>query len=242
MSVPGFGDQTDTVLRGFANRPPDQVGYDVRDLEIGVRELGRMFGVKRWVGWRYTKDYLPKRRFRGSDGDFKSHGRNAIKAGATPQELVTLLALLAGFGIRGYLLAIEVLEDVRPGSTAKANAPQERLSALDAEYARIFGAGDESVRNAIAADPDYFEAFLRWAAVPRNSGVLGPRTVAIAACASITNRDAWSLRREVKAALAVGVTTAEILEVCSMTADVSVHSLTVGVPIIAGLIKEGLSA
>ena len=72
--MPGFGDQTDTVLKAFAKRPPDQVGYVVPDLDAGVRDLGRMFGVRRWVGWRYTADYLPKRRFRGAPGSFESHG------------------------------------------------------------------------------------------------------------------------------------------------------------------------
>ena len=45
----------------------------------------------------------------------RTHGRNALKAGATPRELVTVLALLAGLGIAGYLLAVEVLEEVSPG-------------------------------------------------------------------------------------------------------------------------------
>lgn len=72
--MPGFGDQTDTVLRPFAARAPDQVCYVVPDLNAGVRELGRLFGVHRWVGWRYADGYLPKRRFRGSPGDFETHG------------------------------------------------------------------------------------------------------------------------------------------------------------------------
>lgn len=72
--MPGFGDQTDTVLRAMAGRPPDQVAYLVRDLQEGVRRLAPMFGVKRWVGWRYTPDYLPKRVFRGEPGDFQSEG------------------------------------------------------------------------------------------------------------------------------------------------------------------------
>lgn len=48
--MPGFGDQTDTVLRAMSGRPPDQVAFLVHDLDAGVRELGPMLGVKRWVG------------------------------------------------------------------------------------------------------------------------------------------------------------------------------------------------
>ena len=170
----------------------------------------------------------------------ETHGRKALAAGATPEQLVTLLALMGGMGIRGYLMAVEVMEELSPGSTRREVKPG-RLAELKAQYTAIFGVWDDKVGAAIAADPDYFEAFLKWAAAPRNSGVLGPKVVAliaIVANATITNLDRWTLKREIAAALAIGVTPAEILEVCSMTAGVSVHSLTVGVPIVAKLIEE----
>jgi glyoxalase/bleomycin resistance protein/dioxygenase superfamily protein len=72
--MPGYGDRTDTAPVPMPGRPPDQVAYVVRDLEEGVWRLGRQFGVSRWLGWRYTADYLPQRVFRGQPGDFESHG------------------------------------------------------------------------------------------------------------------------------------------------------------------------
>ena len=172
----------------------------------------------------------------------ENHGRHALAAGATKEELVALLALLAGMGMRGYLLAVEVLEEVRPGSTGGAACPEDRFVALKADYTRVFGVWDDGVADAIRADPDYFAVFLRWAGAPRLSGILTPRVVAlvsIAANATITHLDRPTLQREVRAALAMGVSPAEILEVCSMTAGVSVHSLTVGVPIVAALTGPG---
>lgn len=172
----------------------------------------------------------------------ETHGRNALAAGATKAELVTLLALLAGIGIRGYVMAVEVLEEVAPGATGGASCPADRFEALKAEYQRIFGVWDEGIADAVRADPDYFAVFLKWAGAPRTSGVLSPRIVAlvsIAANATVTHMDRPTLRREIRAALAMGVTPAEILEVCSMTAGVSVHSLTVGVPIVAALKNPG---
>lgn len=171
----------------------------------------------------------------------RTHGRNALKAGATPEELVTLLALLAGVGMRGYMLTVDVLEEVAPGSTGGRDCPPDRLAQLRADYERVFGVWDERVADAIAADPDYFEVFLRWAAAPRTSGVLEPKVVAlvaIAANATITHMDRWTLKREIQAALAMGVRPAEILEVMMMTSGVSVHSVTEGVPVIAELMKE----
>jgi alkylhydroperoxidase/carboxymuconolactone decarboxylase family protein YurZ len=174
----------------------------------------------------------------------RTHGRNALSAGATPQELVTLLALLAGLGIAGYLLAVDVLEEVSPGSTVIRPGPEERFGELRAEYEKVFGVWDEGAAAAIRSDPEFFARFLTWAGAARVSGVLSPRVVAlvaIAANASVTHRDRAALTREIRAALALGVTPAEILEVCNMTSGVSVHSLTVGVPIIAELLRENPS-
>lgn len=171
----------------------------------------------------------------------RTHGRNALKAGATPRELVTVLALLAGLGIAGYLLAVDVLEEVSPGSTAIRPCPAERFGQLRAEYERVFGVWDDGTAGAIRSDPEFFTRFLAWAGAARVSGVLSPRVVAllsIAANASVTHRDRSALTREVRAALALGVTPAEILEVCNMTSGVSVHSLTVGVPIVAELVRD----
>lgn len=165
----------------------------------------------------------------------ETHGRNAIAAGATKEELVTLLALMAGMGIRGYMMAVDVLAEVTGDAGACAPA---RFDAIKAEYARIFGVWDEAAAHAIKADPGYFEVFLQWAAAPRTGAVLPPKTVAlvaIAANASITLMDRQTLTREIRAALALGATPAEIREVCTISAGVSVHSLTVGVPIVAGL-------
>jgi alkylhydroperoxidase/carboxymuconolactone decarboxylase family protein YurZ len=171
----------------------------------------------------------------------RTHGRNALKAGATPHELVTVLALLAGLGIAGYLLAVDVIEQVSPGSAALRPCPAERFAELRAEYERVFGVWDGHAATAIRSDPEFFARFLTWAGAARVSGVLSPRVVAlisIAANASVTHLDRAALAREVRAAMALGVSPAEILEVCNMTSGVSVHSLTIGVPIIAELMRE----
>ena len=69
----------------------------------------------------------------------RTHGRNALRAGATAHELVTVLALLGGIGIAGYLLAVDVLEEVQPGSTAIRPCGEERFQQLRTEYQGVFG-------------------------------------------------------------------------------------------------------
>jgi alkylhydroperoxidase/carboxymuconolactone decarboxylase family protein YurZ len=170
-----------------------------------------------------------------------NHGRQALAAGATPQELVTLLALVAGIGVRGYAMTTELLEEISPGST-RGDCTDEQFEELKADYVRVFGVWDASVEDAIRADPGYFVSFLKWAGAPRLSGVLSPRIVAlvsICANATITHLDRPTLEREIRAALAMGVDPQEILEVVKLTAGVSVHSLTVGVPILVDLFNGG---
>ncbi len=174
----------------------------------------------------------------------RTHGRNALAAGATPRELITLLALLSGIGVAGYLLAVNVLEEVRPGSTAIRPCPDEQFELLREEYETVFTVWDEGAAAAIRSDPDFFAAFLKWAGSARVSGVLSPRVVAlisIAVNASVTHMDRATLTREVRAALALGVAPSEILEVCNMTSGMSVHALTVGAPIVAELMREAES-
>ena len=73
---------------------------------------------------------------------------------------VTLLALLGGLGIAGYLLAVDVLEEVSPGSTAIRPGPEERFSELRAEYEKVFGVWDEGAAATIRSDPEFFARFL----------------------------------------------------------------------------------
>ena len=81
--MPGIGDQSDTVLRPVAGRQPDQLAYVVDDLEPAVQDIGRRLGIRRWLGWRYTTDYLPIRRYRGGPGDFAARSRWSPRSSAS---------------------------------------------------------------------------------------------------------------------------------------------------------------
>lgn len=130
--MPGFGDQTDTVLRPFPNRAPDQVGYVVEDLEEGVRRLGPIFGVKHWMGWRYSPDYLPKRRFRGRPDNFESRGVVA-EFGPT----LEIIAPLSGDSV-----FTEFLATAGPGLHHLGYF----VRSVDAEHARVGRLGLEEVQ------------------------------------------------------------------------------------------------
>lgn len=84
-------------------------------------------------------------------------------------------------------------------------------------------------------DPDWTEQFMKTAMQPWNSGVLSPKVIqllCIAVDAASTHMYAPGVRRHIRAALDIGVTPQEILEVLKLTTVVGIHSCNVGVPIL----------
>lgn len=84
-------------------------------------------------------------------------------------------------------------------------------------------------------DPDWTEQYMSMAMQPIGSGVLSPETIqllCIAVDAAATHMYAPGTRRHIRAALDMGVTPEEILEVLKLTTIVGIHSCNLGIPIL----------
>ncbi|AXY52175.1 carboxymuconolactone decarboxylase family protein [Rhodococcus ruber] len=84
-------------------------------------------------------------------------------------------------------------------------------------------------------DPGWTEHYLTATMQPYESGVLPPQVVqllCIAVDASCTHMYGPGLQRHIRAALDLGVTAHEILEVLKLATTVEIHSLNLGVPIL----------
>ncbi|WP_419220453.1 carboxymuconolactone decarboxylase family protein [Gordonia sp. CPCC 206044] len=84
-------------------------------------------------------------------------------------------------------------------------------------------------------DPDWAEQYLTAVMEPYTSGVLSPKVVqllCIAVDAACTHMYAPGLRRHIRAALSLGVTKTEILEVLKLSTSVGIHAINVGLPIL----------
>jgi alkylhydroperoxidase/carboxymuconolactone decarboxylase family protein YurZ len=91
-------------------------------------------------------------------------------------------------------------------------------------------------------DPRWTETYAKMAINPWTDGALSAKDlqlIAVGLNASITNLDGSALRRHIRAALHAGATRAELLEVLKMAAILSLHSMSLGAPI---LIEEAKSA
>ncbi len=91
-------------------------------------------------------------------------------------------------------------------------------------------------------DPEWAEQYMTATMQPYESGMLSPQVVqmlCIAIDASCTHLYAPGVRRHIRAALDLGVTTQEILEVLKIATTVGIHSFNIGLPILHEEIAAG---
>jgi alkylhydroperoxidase/carboxymuconolactone decarboxylase family protein YurZ len=85
-------------------------------------------------------------------------------------------------------------------------------------------------------DPEFFEAYFNFSAVPWRRSVLPPKVkelIYIAVDASTTHLYAPGLRRHIRNALKLGATREEILEVLELISVLGIHACNLGVPMLA---------
>jgi alkylhydroperoxidase/carboxymuconolactone decarboxylase family protein YurZ len=114
----------------------------------------------------------------------------------------------------------------------------DRRTKLREELVASQGHWDDSLESLLAVDPDFFEAYLRLAAVPWRSGTLEPKVkelVLVALDSAATHLYEPGLRRHIRLALEHGATKEELLEVLQLTSTLGIHSCTVGVPLLLEL-------
>lgn len=87
----------------------------------------------------------------------------------------------------------------------------------------------------LSLDPDFFEAYLNFSAVPWRKGVLEPKIrelIYTAIDASTTHLYEPGLRQHIRNALGYGATKEEIMEVLELTSVLGIHTCTLGVPVL----------
>ena len=111
-----------------------------------------------------------------------------------------------------------------------------RREELERRYVAACGRWDDSLAGLLELDPDFFEAYVGFAAAPwRNGGHLEPKVkelVLLAVDAAATHLHEPGIRLHIRRALEHGATEAELLEVLQLTSTMGIHSVTVGVPVL----------
>lgn len=103
------------------------------------------------------------------------------------------------------------------------------------------GTWGEAWEAIVRLDPDFLEAYLGFSAVPWRHGPLPAKIkefIYIAVDANATHMYLPGVRQHIKAALDLGATGAEIMEVLELTAALGIHAMNVGMPVLAEVLSE----
>jgi alkylhydroperoxidase/carboxymuconolactone decarboxylase family protein YurZ len=164
----------------------------------------------------------------------RRHVRAAIAAGATRDELLLVFKM-------GFLLAIHscslgapmLLEEAAAAGVRPAERPKVPTPACD--RLKAMGLWNEAWDPFVALDPVWTDEFMATGIGIYASGVMEPKLVellSIALDASYTHMYAAGTRRHIKAALALGATMEEIMEVLKICVVHGVQACNLGVPIL----------
>ncbi|MQA95005.1 MAG: NAD-binding protein [Streptosporangiales bacterium] len=170
----------------------------------------------------------------------RKHIAAALGHGARPAEIMEVLELTSTLGIHtcniGVPLLIEVLDEegLRDGP-AELTEHQEKLKARFTEtrgYWHSFWDG------LLELDPELFEAYLEFSAVPWRTGTLEPKIKELVYCAfdaAATHLYVPGLKQHLRNAVRLGATVPEIMEVFEIASVIGVHAATTAAPILAEL-------
>lgn len=165
------------------------------------------------------------------------HIRNALKYGATKEEILEVFQLVSVLGIHTCTLGVPVLVDElhQVGQTIADSNLTERQQQLKERFQQERGYWAPLWDELLQLDPDFFEAYLNFSAVPWNKGSLSPKMrelIYIAIDASTTHLYEPGLRVHIRNALKYGATKEEILEVFQLTSVLGIHTCTMGMPVL----------
>ena len=121
-----------------------------------------------------------------------------------------------------------------------------RQEEVKKRFIEVRGTWGEAWETIVRLDPDFLEAYLRFSAVPWRHGPLPAKVkefIYIAIDANATHMYLPGVRQHINAALDLGATGAEIMEVLELTAALGIHAMNVGMPVLAEVLSEmGLRA
>ena len=168
------------------------------------------------------------------------HMQNALRQGATEEEIFEVLALTSGLGIHSCTVGVPILmEELASAGMLEEVPPNESLDArqlaLKETFTKNRGYWAPFLDGLLQLSPEFFEAFLDISSVPWISGPLEPKVkefVYIAIDAATTHLYEPGLRQHIKNAIGHGASKEGLMEVLQLATAIGVHTMTDSVPIL----------
>lgn len=167
------------------------------------------------------------------------HMANALKHGATKEELMEVLQIVSVLGIHsmteGLPILVDELQKADMGGEIEAIELDERALAHKQEFIDNRGYWMPIWETLLKLSPDFFKAYLDLSSVPWKTGVLEPKIkelIYVAIDIATTHLFLSGTRIHMRNALKHGATKDEIMEVIALVSICGMHSATEGVPIL----------
>jgi alkylhydroperoxidase/carboxymuconolactone decarboxylase family protein YurZ len=116
-----------------------------------------------------------------------------------------------------------------------------RQEEVKAEFIEVRGSWSDAWQATLELDAEFLKAYLDLSAVPWRKNRLDAKTkefMYIAIDANATHMYLPGVRQHIKAALKLGATPAEIMEVLELCATLGIHAMNIGVPILVDVLVE----
>jgi alkylhydroperoxidase/carboxymuconolactone decarboxylase family protein YurZ len=167
----------------------------------------------------------------------RQHIQNALRHGATSEEIMEVYELVSVLGIHACTLGVPVLLDELEqagvdGRSAGLTDDQERIKQ---DFIERRGYWNDFWEGLLALDSDFFQAYLEFSGIPWKNGTLAPKEkelIYIAIDAATTHLYEPGLRQHIQNALRHGATKEEIMEVYELISVLGIHACTLGVPVL----------
>ncbi|VVD33446.1 carboxymuconolactone decarboxylase family protein [Paraburkholderia dioscoreae] len=168
----------------------------------------------------------------------RRHCREALRLGATRDELLETLELISVIGVHACVIGMPVLEEKvanDPRNAIDTSHADARRQAIKSEFTEKRGYWSTIWDGTLALDPDFFEAFTTFSSVPWVHGKLPPKVkefMYIAVDVSVTHQYVPGTHVHIENALKYGATPAEILEVMQLASTMGIASFELALPIV----------
>jgi alkylhydroperoxidase/carboxymuconolactone decarboxylase family protein YurZ len=175
----------------------------------------------------------------------RRHIRGALDAGATREEVLFVLKCASVLSIHSCSLGAPILLEEAKAQNIRLNprTKTEPTPAVDAM--KRIGQWNTAWDPFFELDPVWTDEFMAVGAGIYASGILAPKDVellSIALDASYTHMYEPGTRRHIKAALALGVTMEEIMEVLKLCVVQGVQACNLAVPILSEELERNSSS
>lgn len=117
----------------------------------------------------------------------------------------------------------------------------ERQQEIKDEFIRVRGTWGDSWEAILRLDPEFLHTYQEFAAVPWRKNHLDDKIkefICITVDANATHMYMPGVRQHIKAALELGATPQEIMEVLELSATLGIHAMNIGVPILVEVLTE----